>query len=137
MALTATFYFQTEGKDGEKTRFPDTGYLLCGFNCHTSRRHNEVRPDGNAQCEHIEISLVPPTEKDTRLMEWYANRAPMDCIVELGLTTGSKTITFKNAYCYDISENYHILSQTNRQLRLLVTAKELDTDGVLFKIIQE
>lgn len=127
----ATFSFS-----GDST----TSYNVVDFKCHVFRRHNEARPDGNAKCESMEITFVVPGMGDLRLYEWYTKESPLSGTITAVLPTGdssiTKTISFVNAMCYALSEEYHIDKTLRRSVRLSLVAEEIKLDTVVFKFNQ-
>ena len=100
--------------------------------------HNEARPDGMARCEQMEISVVSPGKSDLRFMNWYVSQTPLDGSILIEMVSAQngksdfKSVTFKNALCYSIAEEYHIDRNACRSLKLSLAAESLTVDSIVF-----
>ncbi|MBO4341066.1 MAG: hypothetical protein J5835_06530 [Bacteroidales bacterium] len=112
-------------------------YNVTDFKCHVFRRHNEARPDGNPKCESMEITFSVPGMSDLILYDWYTKGSSMSGTILAKLPVGSETfdkkISFVNARCYALSEEYHIDEMLCRSLHLCLVAEEITIDSVGFK----
>ena len=129
-----------------KLQFGDNGfrrysreYLVSEYKCRVLRRHNEARPDGNARCEHIELTVIAPGKEDLNLIEWYVGQASMSgrILIEIPGTARDQTtewreVLFENGICYSIAEEYHIDQQSRRALRLGIAVENLTVDDIIF-----
>ena len=115
-------------------------YLLVDFKCHVFRHHNEARPDGNPQCDSMELNVVIPGKEDLNLYEWYVGASCMSgrVLVELPAPASNqqslwKEVLFEDARCYAMAEEFNIDRQIRRTLKLSMVADELTVDTVDFK----
>ena len=138
MALTATLTFkdsQSKTPSGIKV---DT-YMVTDVKCRVSRPHNDERPDGHALCDSLELTLIVPDRGDTTLYQWYIGQSFMSGSLAIELPDESqgisvyKTISFENAVCYSLAEEYHINLGQRRSMHLGIVAGELKIDTVTVK----
>jgi hypothetical protein len=57
------------GDNGAKIYSKD--YNVVNMFCHYMRQTNSSRPDTDARCESIDLTLVAPTMEDNSLYNWY------------------------------------------------------------------
>ena len=128
MALTAKLKIGNDNKE----------YLVTDYRWKVACSHNEARPDGMSRCENMEISVVSPGKTDLILMNWYISQSPMDGSILIELINAKeeksdfKSVAFKNALCYSITEEYHIDRNACRSLRLSLAAESLTVDNIVF-----
>jgi len=134
MALLARLQFG----DNEAQRYPQE-YLVTDFRCHFTRHHNQFHPDSDARCERVELTVVAPGKEDLTLQEWYITQSAMTGRVVVELTTikasdvvTPKMLIFEDAYCFSLSEEYHINKNTRRTLKLSIIAEKIDVNDVHF-----
>lgn len=115
-------------------------YLLVDFTCRVVRRHNEARPDGSPQFEHMELTVVAPGRMDLNLYEWYVGHSSMSGRILIELPAPSpnqpadwKEVLFEDGLCYSIAEDYHIDESVRRTLKLQIVSREVTVDDIVFK----
>ncbi len=135
MALTAKLQFG----DNSTQQYEDKIYLVTDYKWRIICPHNEVRPDGMARCEHMELTVVSPGKEDQGLLKWYVNQDSMSgrILVEMSniaKNTNStwKQVLFNSALCYSIEEKYNINECSRRELRLKLAVESLTVDDVSF-----
>lgn len=50
-------------------------YLLLDYQCHTSRHHNDLRPEADKFCERIDMTIVAPGRENVHLYQWFISQA--------------------------------------------------------------
>ena len=113
---------------------------MADFSCQIIRRHNEARPDGSPQCEHMELTVVAPGRMDLNLYEWYIGQSCLSGRILIELPAPSpnqpaawKEVLFEDGLCYSIAEEYHIDESVRRTLKLQVVSREVTIDDIVFK----
>ena len=131
--MLATLQFGDNG-----AHFYSKEYLVAECNCHFTRCHNHFRPDGNARCDKITLTVIAPGKEDLNLFEWYADgsvqsgRLLFEVLFRIGSEEDVKQITFEDAYCVSLSEVYDINSTSRRTLTLEIVADKVEIDTVKF-----
>ena len=121
------------------TRFYSKEYLVTECNCRFTRCHNHFRPDGNARCDMITVTLIAPGKGDLNIFEWYADgsvqsgRLLFEVLYRSGAEENVKEILFEDAYCVSIEENYDIHSSSRRTLTVEIVSDRIVMDSVEFK----
>lgn len=135
MSTTARLQFGDNG-----FRRYSSEYLLTDFKFRVFRHHNEARPDDDARCEHMELTVVVPGREDLNLYEWYIGGDCLSGRILAEMSTPAqnqagewKEVLFENAECYALSEDYHIDQRIRRTLTLSIMAEEITVDGIVFK----
>ncbi len=125
--------------DNDSKRYAQN-YLVTEVHSHVFRRHNKYLPDSGSHCERLEITVVTPGKQDMTLIEWYTRQTSLSgrIVVELsgngqGNTEQTHEILFNNAFCFRLSEAYHIDQSRRRMLSLAFEAEEMIIDGITFK----
>ena len=54
-------------------------YNIVDCRCHFCRTYNHSRPESDARCERIELTVVAPAMTDPLLYEWYINQGEQNC----------------------------------------------------------
>ena len=132
--MLATLQFGDNG-----AHFYSKEYLVAECNCHFTRCHNHFRPDGNARCDKMTLTVVAPGKDDLNLFEWYADgsarsgRLVFEVLYRIGSEENVKQITFEDAFCVSLSEVYDIGSRSRRTVTLEIAAEEVVVDSVEFK----
>lgn len=133
MALIASLTFGEPKKDG-------VFYKICDFTYHASRSHNQFRPDGDARCEHIELTIHVPDKKDPTLHEWFVKGTTLDGCILLDTSESAnpqskeynKRFEFKDAVCCEMTENYDIAVTEPRTLTLRIVAAKVTVSNYKF-----
>ncbi len=114
-------------------------YDVVECKCHFKRHHNFYLPDANAICDKMELTVVAPGKEDLNLYEWYIDQTSQSGKLTFDLTVASnngaqvtKEITFEDALCFSIAENYDINKQHRRLLTLEVIADQITVEDVKF-----
>lgn len=135
MALNARLQFG----DNESQRYTKE-YLVTDLHCHFTRHHNQFIPDTDARCERVVITVVAPGKQDLTLFDWYISQSAMTgrVIVDLinpgsGDSITPKVLTFEDAYCFSLTENYCIGTNARRSLRLSFVADKIEVSSIQFK----
>ena len=138
MSTTARLQFGDNGFRRYAREYP-----VADFKCHVARRHNEARPDGGAQCDQMELTVVVPGRDDLNLYEWYVNRSAMSGRILIELSSPArnedsewKEILFEDGVCFSMSEEYHIDRNVRRTLKLQIAASEITVDDIVFKTLK-
>ena len=133
MALSAHIQFG-DNKAGRYT----SDYLLVDCRSSFRRSHNDLRPDGAAQCDSVEITVVAPPKEDMTLHEWFMNRDEMSGRIVFDLSSiaaddadPTRILLFENARCFVLEESYDKNTRFRRLLKLAfeadsITMEELD-----------
>ncbi|MBR5723904.1 MAG: hypothetical protein IKX62_00840 [Bacteroidales bacterium] len=135
MSLIAKLQFGNNGA----LRY-DKEYTVVDFKCHILRSHNEARPEGCAQCDQMELTVVAPGKSDLNLYEWYEKGTTMSgrVLIEMpsvafGRQGQWKMILFEDCVCFAIEEEYHIDKSILRTLKLRAVPAEIIIDDIVFK----
>ena len=114
-------------------------YNVVDCRCHFCRTYNHSRPETDARCERIELTVVAPDMTDPQLYEWYINQGEENCrVVFFFSATGNNGMAMKremlleNAVCFGIEEDYSIDLHSSRLLKLQIMAEEVATDETTF-----
>ncbi len=115
-------------------------YDVVECKCHFNRHHNFNLPDANAVCDKMELTVVAPGKEDLNLYEWYIDQTSLSGKLTFDLTTASKNgsqatkeITFEDATCFSIAENYDIGKKRRRHLILEIIAAKITAENVEFE----
>lgn len=115
-------------------------YNVVNLTCHYKRLTGSSRPNTDALCENIDLTLVAPDMEDLSLYDWYISGGPLNGRVALDLSDGkAKTdginadLEFEEAYCYAIEEEYKIDGMMLRTVKLSIVASEVTFEGATFK----
>ena len=115
-------------------------YNVVNLICHYKRLTSSSRPNTDALCENIELTLVAPDMEDLSLYDWYISGDPLDGRVALDLSDGKAdtdgigtSLEFEEAYCYAIEEEYKIDGMMQRTVKLCIVASEVTFEGATFK----
>ncbi len=115
-------------------------YDVVECKCHFNRHHNFNRPDANAVCDRMELTVVAPGREDLNLYEWYIDQTSQSGKITFDLVTASgngsqatKVIKFEDATCFSIAENYDIGKHCRRQLILEIIAEKISVENVEFE----
>lgn len=134
MALTAKLQFG----DNQAGRY-NKDYLLVDCRCSFRRSHNDLRPDGLAYCDKIEVSLVAPERDDMTLHNWFIEEDELSGRIVFDLSsinTGSsnptKELRFEDARCFAMEESYDKDTRFRRLLKLAFEADSITMDDIDF-----
>ena len=115
-------------------------YNVVNLFCHYTRQTNSSRPDTEARCECIDITLVAPTMEDNSLYNWYisggvlSGRVKFDLDdVQGNLSPDEGNLVFEDACCYAIEENYDIDSPRRHTVKLSIVADKVTFEGATFQ----
>jgi hypothetical protein len=115
-------------------------YNVVNLTCHYTRLTGSSRPNTDAQCEHIALTLVAPDMEDISLYDWYISGEPLNGRVALDLSDGQAgtdgngvNLEFEEAYCYAIEEEYQNDGKMRRTVKLSIVAKEVTFENTTFK----
>ena len=105
-----------------------------------SRKYNHSRPETDAQCKEIELTLIAPDMTDLNLYDWYINQGEQSCRllfyysdIQNGENELVKEVLLENAICYGISEEYSAEHHTRRLLKLQIVAEEVSVCDLSFR----
>ena len=133
MALTAKLQFG----DNKSGRYPSE-YLVADCHCHFIRGYNHAQPDSDARCERVDLSVVAPSKENLSLYDWFitnsvqSGRIVFDTVNITDNTDANKIITFEDAYCYSLAEDYRIDVAEQRLLKLSFVADKITISGIQF-----
>ena len=134
MALSAHLQFG----DNQSGRY-NKDYLLVA--CHHSYRrpHNDLRPDGPAQCESVEVSLVAPGKDDMMLQEWFEKNEELSGRIVFDLSSvaadtaqPTRVLLFEDARCFVLEESYDKDTRFRRLLKLCFEAETITMEDINF-----
>ena len=115
-------------------------YLVVGFRCRYSRKHNGFHPTTCPACEQIEITVVATERDDFLFYEWLINRNKQSgqLTYELPMSphTGTgelRVIDFTNAGCLSVSEHYDINERNRRLITIIIIPDEVKIDDINVK----
>ena len=114
-------------------------YLVAGCSYRFSRTHNGRRPDSDARCGVIEVTVIVPGKENLKMYEWYIQRISLSGRIVFDMSSQAtnefnpqKFLYFEEASCFAISEAYHINGARRRMLKLELVAERLNIDSVPF-----
>lgn len=114
-------------------------YLVVDCRFHFTRHHNYYLPDSDARCNKVEVTVVAPGKEDLNLYEWYIDQTTLCGRILFDLSNQSadgfetyKELSFEDALCFSLSEDYHIDKDRRRLLRLEFMADRMVIDNILF-----
>lgn len=135
MALLAHLQFG----DNHVERY-NADYLLVDCRCSFRRSHNDLRPDGSAQCDSIEIEVVDPGKEDMTLHDWFMNGDEMSGRIVFDLSSTmlsdgnpTKILYFEDARPFVLEEVYYKDTRFRRLIRLTFEAESVTMKDVDFK----
>ena len=112
-------------------------YLVVGFRCRYSRKHDGIRPTTTPTCNQIEITVIAPETDDFLFYEWFVNQSMLSgrLAYELPVSTKNaypeeRTIGFIDAKCFAFSEHYDIQQKSRRLLRLELVPEQVKIDDM-------
>ena len=114
-------------------------YNVVNLICHYTRLTNSSRPNTDALCEHITMTLVASNMEDLSLYDWYISGEPLNGRVVLdpdgrAISDGNDlNLEFEEGYCYAIEEEYQIDSMMRRTVKLSIVANEVTFEGAKFR----
>ena len=134
MALTAKLQFG----DNHAGRY-NAEYLLVDCRCSYRRSHNDLRPDGPAQCESVELSVVAPGKDDMLLLDWFRNNDELSGRIIFDLSSvaaddanPTRVLLFEDAHCFALEESYDKDTRFRRLLRLSFEAETITMEDINF-----
>jgi hypothetical protein len=121
------------------TQIYQKNYNVVNLFCHYTRHTSSSRPDTDACCEHIDITLVAPGMEDLSLYDWYISGQPLSGRVLFDLSEGqgnsnqdAVNLVFDDAYCFAIEEEYFIDKLMRRVIKLSLVANNVTFEGATF-----
>ena len=134
MALLAHLQFG----DNHAERY-NADYLLVDCRCSFRRSHNDLRPDGAAQCDSVEVDVVAPGKDDMTLREWFISGDEMSgrIVFDLSSTASgdanpTKILLFENARLFGLEESYNKDTRFRRLLKLTFEADSVTMEDIDF-----
>ena len=134
MALLAHLQFG----DNQAGRY-NADYLLVDCRCSFRRSHNDLRPDGAAQCDSVEVDVVAPGKDDMTLREWFISGDEMSgrIVFDLSSTASgdanpTKILLFENARLFGLEESYNKDTRFRRLLKLTFEADSVTMEDIDF-----
>ena len=110
--------------------------------CHIvhSRRYNLYCPEGSANCERLEVSVVCPGRDDLDLYEWFGTKNTQEGRIVISTTTAKNPdgnaehiVYFEGAHCFSLTEDYDAGTTRRRILKLAIEAEKISVDDVNVK----
>lgn len=115
-------------------------HLVADCYLHFTRNHDLFSPETDAHCERVEVVVVASGNNDLNLYEWYISQNPLSGQIVFDLQTVTshsdtpvKVLQFEEAYCYAISEEYHIDMKRQRTIKLSFVAEKITINNTEFK----
>lgn len=134
MALSATLHF-----GNNQLGLYSKTYAVVDCKYRFNRHHNYYRPDSDARCDKVVLTVVAPGKDDLNLYEWYIDQSNMSGKISFDLSPladnhvqASKELFFEDAVCFSIAETYDIGKQHRRQLTLEIVADHIEVENVMF-----
>ncbi|MCR4766193.1 MAG: hypothetical protein K5856_08500 [Bacteroidaceae bacterium] len=133
MALNAKLQFG----DNVNKLYPQS-YLVADCSFHFVRGYNHAQPESDARCDRVDLTLVAPSKENLTLYDWFISGSSQNGrIVFQTASVGSETdvnkiITFDDAYCYSLAEEYQINNEQQRLLKVSFVADIIHISGVEF-----
>ena len=134
MALSAHLQFG----DNRAGRY-NADYLLVDCRSSFRRSHNDLRPDGVAQCDSVEITVVAPGKEDMTLHDWFMKRDEMSGRIVFDLSSvaaddanPTRILRFEDARCYMLEESYDKNTRFRRLLKLAFEADSITLEDIDF-----
>ena len=134
MALIATLQFG-DNSAGLYTK----SYLVV--ECHSSfrRSHNDLRPDGLAHCDCVELAVVASSCDDMKLYDWFIDEEKRSGrIVFITVSAASdydsskRVLYFDGARCFRLEELYDKDTRFRRLLKIAFVADTITIDDIAF-----
>jgi hypothetical protein len=137
MALTAYIEF---GNNDSKRYFKQ--YMISDCYIVHEKPFNKFCPEGDANCERLEVSIISPGRDDLDLYEWYDTQNYQDgriVITTMSVKTSDfdaeHIIYFENARCFSLSEHYDASTNRRRIITLAIEAEKICVDEIEFNRI--
>ena len=134
MALSAHLQFG----DNQSGRY-NKDYLLVDCRCSYRRSHNGLRPDGPAQCESVEVSLVAPGKEDMMLQDWFEKNDELSGRILFDLSSvaaddanPTRVLLFEDARCFAFEESYDKDTRFRRLLKISFEAETITMEDINF-----
>ena len=135
MSLSATLKFG----DNTTKLYSSQSYKVTECKFRVYRNHNAYMPTTDVRCDKIEITVVAPGKEDRNLVEWYIDETFLNGLITIDLSDRTiddkdlfRELTFDNAQCFSIGEEYHIDNNGRRLLKMEIVADMISIDGVVF-----
>ena len=134
MALNATLQFG-DNDAGLYTK----SYLVVDCHCSFRRSHNDLRPDGLAQCDCVELAVVALARDDMTLQNWFIDRDEMSGRIVFDLSSSTsdvasltRVLLFEGARCFLLEERYDKDTRFRRLLKLAFEAETITMENIDF-----
>ena len=134
MALIATLQFG-DNDAGDYTK----NYLVVDCHCSVRRSHNDLRPDGLAHCDCVELNVVAPDMDDMMLYNWFIDEEEMSGRILFSLSSAesesgnlARTLLFEGARCFRLEESYNKDTRFRRLLKIAFEADTITIDDIAF-----
>lgn len=115
-------------------------YLVVDSHCSFRRSHNDLRPDGLAECDSVELEVVAPALNDMTLHDWFIDEDEMSgrIVFELSSSASDATLPtrellFEGARCFLLEERYDKDTRFRRLLKLAFEAETITMENIDFK----
>ena len=115
-------------------------YLVVGFRCRHSRKHNGFHPTSSPACEQIEITVVAPLDDNFLFYEWVVNHSKQSGSLSYELPVSpqngngeKRVIEFSDAGCLSVSEHYDVNEPHRRLITLVIVPDEVKIDDINIK----
>ena len=135
MALIATLQF-----GDNDARLYTKNYLVVDYHSSFRRSHNDLRPDGLAECDSVELEVVAPALNDLTLHDWFIDEDEMSGRIVFGLSSSASNATsptrellFEGARCFLLEERYDKDTRFRRLLKLAFEAETITIENIDFK----
>ena len=135
MALTAIIKF---GSNVSKNYHKE--YQISDYHIVHSRRYNMYCPEGSANCERLEVSVICPGRNDLNLYEWFDKQNSQEGCITISTTTAKTPdgnaehiVYFEGAHCFSLTEDYDAGTMRRRILKLSIEAEKITVDDVEIK----
>ena len=134
MALSARIQFG----DNKAGRY-NAEYLLVDCRSSFRRSHNDLRPDGAARCDSVEVAVVAPGKEDMTLYDWFMNGDELSGRIVFDLSSTApddanptRILQFEDARCFALEEVYDKDTRFRRLLRLSIEADTIIMEAIDF-----
>lgn len=115
-------------------------YLVVGFRCRYSRKHNGFHPTTCPACEQIEITVVASSNDDFLFYEWLINHSKQSGSISYELPVSpqngngeKRVIDFSDAACMSVSEHYDVHETNRRLITIVIVPDEVKIDDINVK----
>ena len=113
-------------------------YLVVDCHCSFRRSHNDLRPDGLAGCDSVELEVVAPSLDDMTLQDWFIDEDEMSGRIVFDYSSASdldspkRVLLFEEARCFLLEERYDKDTRFRRLLKMAFEAETVTMENVEF-----